>query len=358
VAISLVGTLPVSGLNLGLVASLGGLTAETAQLSARIADITPALSGQVTVSSGFPPNPVTHAPALSAALNPVTAAIARAALASQGAAISSELGVKLGGVQGRLTVISNLTATFGVGLNANGISGWCYSGSARGFGRGLEQQTVNGFGRTAPDTNVHALVIATESFGSWGSFGEGFRVGGTDQAPADPALDSLRYQGELGGGEWNTGTASLLARFRLLEAELEGNESALEASIDAFLGIGLPTVGDMTDVGLDIFADIGITGLLDNLVNVQSDLGAEIGGLNTQISFVTGLSGDISAQLAASGLSLWLYDGPAAALGAELLGEIEDGLPGGSGPAAPTYGVALAGSPSVMAAFGAIFTTS
>ncbi len=356
-AITLVGTLPVSGLNLGLVASLGGLTAETAQLSARISDFTTALSGSTQLSLGFPPNLSNFTAGINGALNPLAAAASLGAISVQGPTISGELGVKLGAVNARIGTVSSLVATFGGGLSASGISGWCYSGSARGFGRRLAQETLSGFGRTAPTQTIRGLVIATENFGSWGSFGEGFRVGGTDQSPADPESDSLRYQGELGGGEWNTGTASLLGRFRLLLGELQGNAATLDASMDVLLGIGLPNPNVLTNIGLDIVADLGIPALLDNLVNVQTDLGAAISGLNAQISLVTGLSSAISAQLSAGGLTLWSYDGPAGSFGTGLELEIENGLPGGSGPSAATYGIALAGAPSVMAAFGSIFTT-
>jgi hypothetical protein len=358
VAIALSGTIPVSGLNLGLVASVTGLNAKIDQLNSRIAELGVALTAQAGVTASFPPNPTTYAAALNGALNVANMTLALGSMSLNGASISTEFGVKLGLVNGRIAIVGGLTASLGAGLAAGGLSGWCYSGSARGFGVELERQTQSGFGRTAPSDNVHAIIIATESLSSWEAFSEGFHTGGTANGAADPEAANLAYQGELGGAGWNTGVATLKTQFDLLKAELEGQASALEASIDVAAGLNLPSPTALVNVGLDIFGDVGISGLLDNLVNVQTDVTGAISGLNAQVALVTSLIGSLNAQLSAGGLSLWIYDGPARSLGAEFSGEIASGLPGGSGPNAPTYGVVIAGSPAAMAAFSAIFTTS
>jgi hypothetical protein len=67
-------------------------------------------------------------------------------------------------------------------------------------------------------------------------------------------------------------------------------------------------------------------------------------------------SDDLALQLSAGGLAVWVYAGPASEFGAALQAATEHGIPGGHGPAANAYGVAVACAiPGVWSTFGSIF---
>jgi hypothetical protein len=360
VPIAHVGTLPVSALNVGLGASIGGLTAEVTKLHADISGLFPALAAQLEVSVNFPPNPVSYLAAISASLNPieVAAQLNPANFVVAGAAAGIDLALELGLIEAQLAVATTIEASLSAGLSAGGIAGWSYSGRSATFGTALESATSGGFGKTAADVPIVGIVIATEDFGSWGSFSQGFRTGSTANAPADPNAGRLSFLGELGGGEWNTGAAQVKRRLDLFIAELRGIRVGILASLQVTLGLDLPDPSLLVSAGVGIVADLGIDGLLDNMINVDADITGTIGGIQAGIDANLSLAAYLNAQLSAGGLSLWTYSGPAGTFGSGLRGELANGIPGGSGANAAAYGVALAGSASAMGLFGSIFKVS
>jgi hypothetical protein len=221
----------------------------------------------------------------------------------------------------------------------------------------LEGATETGFGRTAADAQIQAVVIATESLAGWQAFSQSVNTNGTANTPATTAA-RLAFLGELSGRRWNSGVATLAADLDLLVADFRGRKAGLEASALVAVGLNLPDVSVVVDAGLSIVADIGIDGLLDNMLNVSADITGAIGSVTAQIDAVLSLSASIAAQLSAGGLTFWTYSGTASGLGAALKAELAGGIPGGSGPRAPAYGLALAGTPANMTIFGSIFKTS
>jgi hypothetical protein len=348
------GTLPVAALNIGLAAAPTGLSSAIAKLSANISQLTAALTTQLSVTAIFPPNLPGFAAQFGLALNPagLLAAFNPANWVTLNAGANVELAAQLGFIEAQLAIVAALAADFQAGVSAPVIAGWSYAGRAARFGPELETATRSGFGRTAPNTQIRALIIATENFASWGSFSQGFRTGFSG-TPAETTDARLVFLGELGGGEWNSGVQSLLSQFNLLLAELQGTKVTLHAQIALSLGIDLPDPTVIVDAGLSIDLDAA----LGNLVNVQADLTAEISGLQARIDALLELVANISIQLSAGGLSFWTYSGTAGDLGTALRAELQHGLPGGSGPGAVAYGLALAGAPASMSLFGSIFKT-
>jgi hypothetical protein len=353
-----VGTLPVSAVNVGLAASLGGLSAEASKLGAEIAELTLLAPRVALMSIDFPPN----VPALTAAVavgnNPADVIASLSTITITGAETSLELGVELGLIEGQIAALSPLVSTFSAGVNAPGIAGWSYAGRAQGFGSELERSTRTGFGRTAAADQVQAVIIATESFSSWGSFSQSVNTGTSARAPAAPGSALLAFHGELGGGSWNTGVARLLLPFEDLLGELEGAKAAVDAQLGNLVGIGLPDPQVLVDAGVDAVAELGIDGLIENLVDVDADLPGAIAVLQGKLDANLSLAADIGGQLSAGGLTFWSYVGSASGLGAALRDELALGLPGGSGPDATAYGLVLAGRPASMGLFGNIFKTS
>lgn len=355
-----VGSLPVSAINVGLAASISGLTAKVSKLQADLTKLTPALAGQVEIAADFPPSPTMYAGSLTAALNQLelAAVLNPANMAGASADLSADLAADLAFVTAQLAIVESLQAAFTAGLEVGGVAGWSYSGPAAGFGSSLKGATENGFGRTAADAQIQAVVIATESFAGWQAFSQSVNTNGTANAPADVQAARLAFLGELSGAKWNAGVAALAASLDLLVADFRGQKAGLEASARVAVGLDLPDVSAVVDAGLSIVADVGIDGLLDNMLNVSADLTGAIGGVTAQIEAVLALSSSIAAQLSAGGLTFWTYSGTASGLGAALKAELAGGIPGGSGPRAPAYGLALAGTPANMTTFGSIFKTA
>lgn len=354
-----VGSLPVSAINVGLAASISGLTAKVSKLQADLTKLTPALAGQVEIAADFPPSPTMYAGPLAASLNPLelAAVFNPANMATASADLSVDLAADLAFVTAQLVVVESLQAAFTAGLEAGGVAGWSYSGPGAGFGSELEGATETGFGHTAADAQIQAVVIATESLASWQAFSQGVNTNGTASTPATMAA-RLAFLGELSGRRWNSGVAALAADLDLLVADFRGQKSGIEASAQVAIGLNLPDASAVVDAGLSIVADVGIDGLLENMLNVSADITGAIGGVTAQVAAVLELSASITAQLSAGGLTFWTYAGPASGLGAALRAELAGGIPGGSGPRAPAYGLALAGTPANMTTFGSIFKTS
>jgi hypothetical protein len=356
----LIGTLPVSAINVGLAASLGGLNAKVAKLQADVSALSPLVEGQAQLALDFPPNIVGYTATLAASNNPleVAAALSPAAVTANGVDTNIELVAEGGFIEGQLAIVGSLSASLGAGLNAAGIGGWTYAGRVGGCGELLTQDTRTGYGRTTGDAQIQAVIIFTESFDSWGSFSQGCNTGSSSAAPAAATDARLAFLGELGGNKWNTGVDHVLADLDLFLAELEGLKASIDAQIAMTVGVGLPEVDLLVEVGAGIIADVGIDELLDSLVNVDIGLDAAIGSINLKLDQVLSLIADINGQLSAGGLSFWVYTGSASELGPAVRDALTDGLPGGSGPDAVTYGLVLAGTAASMATFGAVFKTS
>lgn len=355
-----VGALPVSAINVGLAASVAGLTAKGAKLSADLTKLTPALAGQIELGLDFPPNPASYLGAIGAALNPVELAAVVNPINMVGASadLSVDLAVDFALVTAQLTVAEGVQASLNAGLDAGGIAGWSYSGGAAAFGFELDRSTREGFGATPPDAQVQAVIIATESFASWQAFSKGAETGRSASAEADPQQPLLAFLGELPARRLNVGVAQVGASIDLLVADLRGQKSGIEQSLKIAAGLTFPDVGAIVDAGLDVFAELGIDGLLENMVNVSADITGGLGAISAQIEAVADLSADIGAQLSAGGLMFWTYSGSAAGLGAALREELLAGIPGGSGPRSPAYGLVLAGTSASMTTFGTIFKTA
>jgi hypothetical protein len=350
-ALQLVGTLPVSSVNLGLAFGPSGLAAQVAALQAEITKLTAALDLQVMVALK-PPDPTTLL-ALQGCLDATALAAAFAIWPTLTADANAELTAELGVVLAQIEFVGDIVTTLEAGANSGGLTGWTYAGRARGFGSTLAATTQYGFGAAAPDDEVNALIIACPEFGAWASFSASFNTGTTATADLGPATtqEQLQCLGTLTGGQWDTGALTLAARFRLYLDLLYGRKTQLEAQLQVSLGIGLPDIDALLAFGATLDLDLA----LDNLVTVKTDLLAAISGLQARIDLLLDLLASLDAQLSASGLTVWTYSGRAGDLGAALAAEIQDGLPGGTGPAQPVYGVAIAcASPSAWAAFGNI----
>jgi hypothetical protein len=358
--LDLVGTLPVSAVNVGLAASIGGLNLEIAKLTADVSDLGVALAAQVDIATDFPPAVTAYATPLAAqfSLPEIAAQFNPLNMVSASADLSVDLAAKIGTVTAQIAVLDALAATLSAGLDAGGIGGWTYAGRAPGLGIELEQATARGVAGFAPDDEVTGVVIATENFASWGALAEGVNVGRTAAAPAATGSQRLTFLGSLSGGQWNTGVAELMLRFRNLLGELNGIKLGLEASADVAIGLNLPDIQTQVDVGAAILADIGVAGLLDNLVNVQADVSGSIGLVNAKIDVIAGIVADITAQISAGGLTFWSYSGSVRALGSALRPATQQGLPSGSGPAATAYGLVLIGAPPSMTTLGAVLKTA
>lgn len=350
--LSYVGSLPVSGVNTGLNASLGALTIEIAQLGVDLSGLVPAVAGQLQVSIDIPPNVPAYTVNLAAAFNPAQVAIevSPGAITLNGIEPAAELTIELGLVEAKLKATLNITQPLELGLGAGGIAGWSYSGGARAFGEALRTATPQGWGDTLPGETVAAVIIATESPSSWAAFKTTFQAG------ADRSY--LRYLGEYGASRWNLGLGTLMLRIRAFLAKLQALKARIEYQLQVFSGLELPAAELIIDTGLDIVAEFGIDGLMENLVNVDVDLDAAAANINARIDAIVDLQAELSATLSAGGLSVWSYSGPAAAMGGEFVGAVRDGLPGGSGATAQVYGLVLAATPEAMSAFGNVFLTS
>ena len=357
--IALAGTLPLSAVNVGLAASTPGLTAEASKLQADVSDLSPAVQAQVEVSSHFPPNLASFtavlgtalsAPELAACMTPTN--VAFAASEANAAVVA-----KLGFIQGQIAIASGVRATLAGGLEAGSITGWSYSGRCGGFGPRIEPDVRLGFGGIGPADAVSGVLVVTQDFTSWGQFAKGMSAAPV-ASPATPADVRLTPHGGRSGAGWNVGVASVVAHLDAFIADLEGMAANLEASIRFSGGLDLPSPTVVVDAGLDILGSVGVDGLLDNLVNIQVDLPATIGSVQVDLDAVLSLSGEIGGQLAAGGLSVWVYDGRADGFGTAVTSALASGLPGGGGPGAVVYGLALAGTGPSMSTFGSIFRTA
>lgn len=342
--ISYAGSLPVSAVNVGLAATIPALQFEVTKLQADIAGLLPAIAGQLAMELDFPPDLLKFTAAYTAHLNleNLQALLNPLSWVNAAADANADLTIQLGLVNAKLTPLLEIVAPLEAGLAVGSLSGWSYSGSARGFGTQLRAATPGGWGKTAPSSEISATIIATENPASWSAFGESFQTG---------TAGDLHYLGELGGWEWSTGLWTLMARLRAFVLELQGLKASIEAQIQLSLGLNLPNPGDILDVGLDLDLEL----MLDNMVNVRADLDVAIEGIQLRLNVLLALIADLQLQLSAGGLSVWTYSGQASELGPEFAEAIWDGVPSGNGPTATVHGLVIASTPANMQTFGSIF---
>ena len=360
------GTLPVSALNIGLGASLPFLNSKILDLQASISGLQIALAAQLQLGINLPSITL---PSIAAAfeaqlanlptlLNPLT-------WVTLGADVNVAVGLQLGLVELNIAAQAALQATFQAGLSAGSLSAWSYSGRSVGFGEALAYQNERGWGGIAQGSQVQALIVATESPASWGSFGFGFSTGASAKVAASGALPRAKsqvpgsgppahlvFEGVLNGGQLNTGVLRVKALLDLFILKLKGFAVGLRLQLGISIGLNLPSLGSLTASLSAVAPSIA----LQNLLTVKLDLVAAISGLQLQIQVILQLIADISASLSAGGLSVWSYAGAAGELGSSLRLALAGGLPGGSGPETTAYGIVIATQlPSAFAAFGGIF---
>lgn len=345
--------LPVSALNIGLVAGIPVLQAQITELQLDIERLSAAIQAQAEVSLNIP-----SLPALSASLAGYIAVLPTlfdpTKIVSASLDANFDITAQLGLLSIVLELVGEVNTSFQAGLSAPGLALWTYSGRAASFGEKLEQQTVTGYASTGPEEQIQALIVATENLDSWKSFGSGFNVGRSADAAASAASSKLTFEGELSGGKLNTGVLELSAFVKLYLASLEALKLNLEASLNFTLGLNLPDFQVLLDAALNIDLDLA----LDSLINIQVDLALQIELLQLRIDFFANIIAELNAALSAGGLALWVYGGPASGLGSALKSAVVDGIPGGSGPDAVSYGCVVATKlPAVWAAFGGIFAT-
>lgn len=347
-ALTYLGSLPVSGINLGLQASLGALTIEIAQLEVDLAGIVPAIAGQAQLAVDVPNVPA-FAANLAVVVNPVQVVIevAPGSVTLNGIETAGDLTLELGLVEAKLEAALEITVPLELGLAAGSIAGWSWSGGARAFGEAMREATRAGFGDIGPAELVLATLIATEDPLGWAGLSSGVQTGS--------GASGLHYLGQLGASEWSLGLGTLMVRIRAFVAKLEALKARIEYQLSILGGLELPSASAIIATGAGVVADLGLDGLLDNLINVNVDLQASIDGIQARIDVIVDLQAELSASLSAGGLSAWSYSGTAEALGSDLLSAILDGVPGGSGATATVSGLVLAARPPVMSAFGSIF---
>lgn len=356
--ISHVGTSPASTLNLGLGATATGLGVKAAQLGFDVTKLTASLDTQAAISLGFPPDTAAYGAAFLLGLNPVQLAstFTPTTWASVNVTTNADLVADLALLEAQITILEPIAADLRAGVDAGGLSGWSYAGTAAGYGTELQAASARGYGGVATTDDVSGLIIATDAFTSWGSFSIGFNTGDSTRVDLgdNPSSDRLRSLVATTGGDWSTGVRGQLPGLELLLESLNGQRATILAQLDVSAGLNLPDPTAVVDAGLEI----DLTAALDNLVNVQTDLDAGISGLNARINAIVSLAANLNAQLSAGGFSLWSYSGPAGQIGAAFAPEVAGGLPGVGRPRGPAYGIVIVGSlPSAWGQFGRIFAT-
>ncbi len=356
--LDLVGTLPVSALNIGLAASPIGLGVEVALLTDDIAKATLSIGANAAVTVSFPPSLALAGLFATFDASVLATAFLPANWITFNADANAELVLDLAFAKLQLATMEPLVADLKVGLGAPGLYGWTYAGNAKGFGASLESETAGGFsGGVLPSGEVNALVIATNSFTSWGSFGNGFRIGtsGDENLGNQTNIERMKFVGSLDGSFWSLGIDGLISGFEIILSGLRGKVSQIEAQIALSLGLNLPNPIPIIEAS---FA-VDVEAALGNMINVSTDLTGEISLLQARIDASLELAGNIAVDLSASGLTFWSYSGPAAGLGSELATELASGLPdAGEGPSGAVYGLVLASADaSNWNDFGRVFKT-
>lgn len=349
--LTLVGTLPVAAINIGLVAGISALNVKITKLQADIS----LLESSIAAQAQFKANPPTlegleagltaHLGNLAAMLNPGSFTIN----AAVGAA--PNLSVQLGIIDGYLAIVDKVAASFQAGLSAGSLAAWSYAGNARGFGLTMEG-TRNGWGNVSSGADINAIIIATESFDSWGQFSAGFNTGSSSHDRVTSDVTNLNFLGTLSAASLDTGVFQLSKDINLFLGQLNGAKLVLEGNLNVSVGANLPSLGVLKDSALKV----DLAAAFKNMISGKLDLNASIGSINAKIDGILSLVADLGLQIAAGGLTVWLYSGPAGGLGPSLVPAVTNGLPSGNGPTAPVYGLVVATElPSVWANFTTIF---
>lgn len=354
-ALDLAGTLPVSVLNVGLAATPPGLQAQIALLEGELVKLQGSLAAEAALTVS-PPS-LGLAAAAAAMLTPPTIVQALGNVLTASATLNLEAVAELGLVELQLAAVGELSGRLQAGLDAGGLAAWTYRGHARGHGERLRAATSRGFGDVGPEQPISALILATESFSAWGNFGASFNVGDTvkrkEITGPTTTEERLVFLGALTGGQLNTGLAEFALPIDLFRLQLEGAKLNLQAQIDVSLGLNLPSIEALLAIDVDLEV------ALNAFVSVDLAVAAQIELTLGKIEALLKLIGDISVRLSGGGLSLWVYSGTAAGLGQAFASAMAGGMPGGSGPLAPVYGITIATAiPSAWADFGLIFKTA
>ena len=348
----LVGTLPVSALNIGLVAGVSALEVKVTKLTADISLLDTAITGQAQFALN-PPTLDGLEAGLTAHLGTLVALVdpGNFTINAKVGALPSLTG-QIGIIDGYLQVVTKVAASFQAGLNAGSLAAWSYAGNSRGFGQTM-LGTSNGWGDVSSGAEVNAIIIATESFESWGQFSLGFNTGTSSSTRVSSDAANLTFLGVLSAASLDTGVQALSKDINLFLGQLNGAKLVLEGNLPMVsVGANLPSVAVLKNAALKV----DLSAAFKNMISGKLNLTGQIGGINAKIDAIVKLTTELGLQLSAGGLTVWLYSGLAAGLGPALAQATANGLPGASGPTAPAYGLVVATElPSVWANFSTIF---
>lgn len=355
--LTLLGTLPLSAIQIGVAAALPGLSGRVNATASELSKVQASLAGLLDPSMPkfIPPDPATIAATLATAIAAQKGNLPTAMLPTTwitgGATASGELAVELGLIDAELALVGSIGATLAAGLDVGSLATWAWGGPVGAFGTRLAAATRGGWGKVAPGDPVGGVVIASTAFADWQHFGASFNVGTTARAPASGG-GSLAFLGELSGGKLNTGTLAAKQPIDLYLGQLEGARLAVQASLDLSLGLNLPSV-DVLLPGLSVNLDDLIGNVLS--LDLAGGLELNIAGLTAQLEMLQLELGGFEAMISGGGLSVWKYDGPAGLFGASLEAEIKNGIPNAGDGTSIGYGLAIAcGAPDAWGAFGLI----
>ena len=330
-------TLPVSVLNPALATGQQLISLDQAALTADIGELAAEIL-KVGLSLELP-NPANIGLQLGALEADIALAVSAPALAVTPPGVTLDL-VGAADIQGdivsllpSIAMAAKLKAGIAGALDLPGLHWWSYSGPAAAFGSGLETFTRGGWPSVKVDDSINALIIATESFSSWGPFSASIAV------PQGPG--GLHYAGLLKPIRVFKFAKQLVNYLDSFILRFEGKQFALQAQLDIALGVTLPDVG--VALTASIAAAASIPAIIANL-GLTIDASVKfVPAINAKLALLLKLSLDFGAiLLSGGGLSVWKYSGPAANLGVEFAAAMTSGLPNGSGPNTPAYGMVLA----------------
>ena len=350
--LTLLGTLPVSALNIGLVAGVSALEVKVTKLTADITLLDTAIAAQTQFKlnpptlDGLEAGLTAHVGNLVDLLDPGNFTIN----ASVGAL--PNLTLQLGIIDGYLQVVGKVAASFQAGLSAGSLAAWSYAGNSKGFGQTM-LGTSNGWGDVSSGADVNAIIVATESFESWGQFSAGFNTGTSSSTRVSSDAANLTFLGVLSAASLSTGVQALSKDINLFLAQLNGAKAVLTGNLPTVtVGANLPSLAVLKNAALKV----DLAAAFANLFTGKLNFTGQIGGINAQINAILKLTAQLGLQLSAGGLTVWLYSGAAGGLGPALASATANGLPGANGPTAPAYGVVVATElPQVWANFSTIF---
>lgn len=338
---TLMGVLPVSGINLGLALAPPVLQAEITQLSLDISKLGIALAGQASAALNKPDVSVFEAtlakfpPAIADMLDPTK-------ILSAGADLNADLAIQLGLINVALEPVLALALKLEAGLSVGGLAAWSYSGPASGLAA-LAPAAMAGSYQVG-------MMVATESPDSWGQFSVSVNTGNSKNAVTG-GPPSLTFLGNLNGGQINTGLLEINEIIKLFKLKLQGLKAQIELGLNLSIGVNLPDPSALLAIANELIQDA--LHLFDNLVNVSLDLQASIGWLQLRLDYLLSLTMSIGAQLSAGGLALWTYSG--SDLGGDVASTIAGGVPGGGGPENDIRALVIGcATPSAYAPFGVL----